>query len=162
MVYKFFDKKSKNSGVESVLNQLLENELHKPIIRKFKRTRLYSSFQKNIWRVYLPDMHLISKCNKRIWYLLCATDLFSKYARIVPFKDKKGITIVNAFQSILDSSSKKPNKIWVDQRSEFYNCSFKRKKENHLEMYSTYNEGKSVDLFIRTLKNKIYKHMAVV
>ena len=72
-------------------------------------------------------------------------------------KTKKGITIVNASQSILDSSNRKPNKIWVDQGSKFYNSSFKKLlKENHLEMYSTYNEGKSVDLFIRTLKNKIY------
>ena len=129
MVYKFFDKKSKNSGVESVLNQLLENELHKPIIRKFKRTRLYSSFQKNIWRVYLADMHLISKCNKRIWYLLCATDLFSKYARIVPFKDKKGITIVNAFQSILDSSSKKPTKYGLIKEVNFITVLSKERKK---------------------------------
>ena len=72
-------------------------------------------------------------------------------------KTKKGITIVNASPSILDSSNRKPNKVWVDQGSKFYNSSFKKLlKENHLEMYSTYNEGKSVDLFIRTLKNKIF------
>ena len=71
-------------------------------------------------------MLLISKYNKRIRYLLCAIDLFSKYAFVVPFKDKKGTTTVNAFQSILNKSKRKPNKIWVDQGIEFYNNNFKK------------------------------------
>ena len=83
-------------------------------------------------------MQLISKYNKGIRYLLCSIDLFSKYAWVVPLKEKKSITIVNAFQGILDSSKRKPNKIWVDQGSEFYNSRFKKwLKENHIEMYST-------------------------
>ena len=61
----------------------------------------------------------MSKYNKEIRYLLCAIDLFRKYAFVVPLKDKKGTTIVNAFQKILDNSKRKPNKIWVDQSSEF-------------------------------------------
>ena len=68
-------------------------------------------------------------------------------------------------KSILDSRKRKPNKIWVDQGSEFYNSLFKQwLKENHIEMYSTYNEGKSVvaEIFIRILRNKIYKHMIAV
>ena len=71
-------------------------------------------------------MQLISKCNKGIRYLLCAIDLFSKYAFAVPLKDKKGTTIANAFQSILNNSKRKPNKIWKAQGSEFYNTHFKR------------------------------------
>ena len=71
-------------------------------------------------------MQLISKCNKGIRYLLCAIDLFSKYAFAVPLKDKKGTTIANAFQSSLNNSKRKPNKIWKDQGSEFYNTHFKR------------------------------------
>ena len=80
-------------------------------------------------------------------------------------KDKKGATITNAFQKILDSSKRKPNKIWVHQGSQFYNNSFKKwLKDNGISMYSTYNEGKSVvaERFIRTLKNKIYKHMTAI
>ena len=102
-------------------------------------------------------MQLISKCNKEIRYLLCAIDLFSKYAFVLPLKDKKGTTIVNAFQSVLDNSKRKPNKIWVDQGSEFYNTYFKKwLKDNNIEMYSTHNEGKSVvaERFIKTLKKK--------
>ena len=110
-------------------------------------------------------MQLISKYNKKIRYLLCVIDIFSKYAWVVPLKDKKGVTMVNAFQSILNTSKRKPNKIWVDQGSEFYNKSFKKwLEDNDIKMYSTHNEGKSVvaERFIMTLKNKIHKHMAVV
>ena len=100
-------------------------------------------------------MQSLSKYNKGNKYLLCAIDLFSKCAWIVPIKDKKGVSIVNAFQKII-SEGRKPNKIWVDQVSEFYNNSFKDfLKKNNTEMYSTYNEGESVvaERFIRTLKN---------
>ena len=138
MVYKFFDKKSKGSGIKNEIkeNQQLANELHKPIIRKFKKRKVYSSFKDNIWCVDLADMQLISKYNRGIRYLLCAIDLFSKYAFVVPLKDKKGTTIVNAFQSILDSLKRKPNKIWVDQGNEFYNKSFKKwLKDNNIKMY---------------------------
>ena len=69
-------------------------------------------------------MQSLSKYNKGIKYLLCAIDLFSKYVWVVPLKDKKGVSIVNAFQKII-SKGRKPNKIWVDQSSEFYNTSFK-------------------------------------
>ena len=64
-------------------------------------------------------MQSLSKYNKGIKYLLCAIDLFSKYAWIVPLKEKRGITIVNAFQKII-SKGRKPNKIWVNQDGEFY------------------------------------------
>ena len=80
-------------------------------------------------------------------------------------KDKKGISIVNAFQSVLNNSKRKPNKIWVDKGSEFYNASFKKwLQDNDIVMYSTNNEGKSVvvERFIRTLKSKIYKHMTSI
>ena len=89
-------------------------------------------------------MQSLSKYNQGDKYLLCAIDLFSKYAWVVSLKDKKGISIVNAFQEIL-SKERKPNKIWVDQGSEFYKNLFKRfLKKNNIEMYSTCNEAKSV------------------
>ena len=96
---------------------------------------------------------------------MCAIDLFSKYAWVIPIKDKKGTSIVNAFKKIISEGQRKPNKIWVDQGSEFYNQSFKDfLKINNIEMYSTFNEGKSVadERFIRTLKNKIFKHMTAI
>ena len=169
MLYKFFDKKSKGSGLKENQGDFLQhsqlaNKLHKSIIRKFKKRKVYSSFKGNIWGVDLADMQLISKYNKGIRYLLCVIDLFSKYVWVVPVKDKKGVIIVHAFQKILDSSKRKPKKIWVDQGSEFYNVFKNFLKENDISMYSTYNEEKSVvaERFIRTLKNKIYKHMTAI
>ena len=98
MVYKFFDKKSKGGDIKSMSNQQLANELHKPIIRKFKRRKAYFSFKDNIWGAEPAiNKQLINKHNKEIRFLLCVTDMFSKYAWVVPLKDKKYITIVNAF-----------------------------------------------------------------
>ena len=100
-------------------------------------------------------MQLIRKHNKGIKYLLCVIDLFSKYSWVVPLKDKKGATITNSFQSILNSSKRKSNKLWLDHGSEFYNNASKRfLRDNDISMYSTHNEGKSVvaEKFIRTLK----------
>ena len=97
IVYKFFDKKSRGSGADAELNYQLANEPHKHIIRKFNRRKVYSSFRDNIWGNDLADMQSLSKYRKGIKYLLCAVDLFSKYAWVVPLKDKRRITIVNVF-----------------------------------------------------------------
>ena len=103
-------------------------------------------------------MESLSKYNKGIKYLLCAIDLFSKFARVIPIKDKKGTSIVNAFKKILSDSNRKSNKIWVDQGGKFYNKSFKDfLKINNIEMYSVVAER-----FIRTLKNRIFKHMIAI
>ena len=105
MVYKFFNKKSKGSGAKHVntklppQNQQLVEELHKSIIKKFEKRKVYAAFKGNIWGADLADIQL---------------------------KDKKGISIATAFQSILKQSNRKPNKIWVDKGSEFYNASFKK------------------------------------
>ena len=91
--------------------------------------------------------------------------MFSRYAWVIAIKDKKGTSIVNAFKKILSDSGRKPNKIWTDQGSEFYNNSFKDfLKKNNIEIYSTYNEGKSVvaERFIRTIKTKIHKYMTAI
>ena len=166
MAYKFFDKKSVGSGAKRVntkiapQNQQLAQELHKPIIRKFKKRKVYSAFKDNIWSADLADMQLLSRYNKGIKFLLSVIDIFSKYAWVVPLKDKKGISVVKAFQIILKQSNSrqrakgtsakqlKPNKIWADKGSEFYNASFKKWFQD--------------ERFIRTLKSKIYKYIASI
>ena len=109
MVYKFFDKTSSGSRVadNNVIKQniKLAGELHKPIIKKILKRKVYSSFRDNIWGANLADMQLISKFNKGFRFLLCVIDIFSKYAWVVPLKDKSGISIVNAFQKILKESN---------------------------------------------------------
>ena len=112
MVYKFFDKKSEGSGiVNNEENIQLPDKLHKPIIRKFEKRKVYSSFRDNIWGADLADMQLLNKFNKGFRFLLCVIDIYSKYAWAIPLKDKKGISIANVFQKVLDDSKRKPNKI---------------------------------------------------
>ena len=72
---------------------------------------MYSTFKDNIWGADLADMQLISKFNKGFRFLLCVIDIFSKYACVVSLKNKRGVSLVNAFQSILKESNRKPNKI---------------------------------------------------
>ena len=162
------DTSTKGSGVTTLTNkslsqnQQLVEELHKPIIKKFKKGKVYATFKDNIWGADLVDMQLIRRYNNGIRFLLCVIDIFSKYAWVVPLKDEKGVSIVTAFQSILKQSHRKPNRIWVDKGFEFYNASFKKwLRDNNIVMYSTHNEGKSVvaERFIRTIKSKIYKYM---
>ena len=96
---------------------------------------------------------------------MCVIDIFSKYTWVVPLKDKKGISIVDASQKIFGKSGRKPNKTWVNEGSEFYNNSFRKSlKINDIEKYSIRNEGKYVfaERFIRTLNTKIYKYMASI
>ena len=165
IVYNFFDKNSSGSGIKSMPNQQLANELHKPIIKELKKRKVYSSFKYNIWGADLADMQLISKFNKGVRFLLCVINIFSKFAWVIFLIDKKGITIVNAFQKVLNKLVRKPNKLWVDKGSELYNSSFKKwLKNNDIEMHSTRNEENSVtaERFVRPLKNKIYKHMTSV
>ena len=87
-------------------------------------------------------MQLISKFNKRFRFLLCVIDIFSKCVWVVPLKDKKCVTIIGAFQKVLDKSTPKRNKIWVDKGSEFCNSFFKKwLKDNDIAIYSMHNEG---------------------
>ena len=88
------------------INQLLQN-----------LGKVYSSFRDNIWGVDLADMQLLSKFNKGFRFLLCIIDIVIKYTWVIPLKDKKGISVVNAFQKILDNSERKSNKIWADKGS---------------------------------------------
>ena len=86
---------------ENITNKKLADELHKPMIRKFNKRKVHSSFIDNIWGADLADMQLISKFNQRFRFLLCVINIHSKYAWVIPLKDKKGTTITNAFPKIL-------------------------------------------------------------
>ena len=90
-------------------------------------------------------MQLTSTFNKAFRFLLCVIDIFSNYVWVVPLKDKKGVSIVDAFQTILDNSNRKPHKIWVEKEVNFTIIVLKKwLKYNEIVMYSIHNEGKSV------------------
>ena len=167
MAYNFFYKRTSSGTVKNVniSNKELAEELHKPIIKKFKKRKVHSPFVDNMLGAGLAEMQLIRKFNKVIRFLLCVIDIYSKYLWVIPLKDKTGITVTNAFQNILKKSNHKPDKIWVDEGSEFYKRLMKSWLEKKsIKTYSAHNEGKSVaaERFIRTLKNKIYKYMMSV
>ena len=132
MVYKFFDKKYSDDGVthankttiksEMKLNLQLAEEIQQPIIRKYEKRKLYSSFKDNVLGTDLVDMQLISKYDKDFQLLLCVINMLSICAWLFLGKIKR---YYNAFQKILDESNLKPNKIWVDKGSSFYNRSVK-------------------------------------
>ena len=110
MVYNFYDKKSEGGGVNIPLdfNQQLAEESHKTIIRNLKKRTVYSRFKDNIWGADLANMQLISNFNEGFRFLLYVIDIFSKYTSVVPLKDKKGVSIDDVFQKILDDSNRKP------------------------------------------------------
>ena len=88
MVYIVFDKKTSASGIknEIIFNKELAEELHKPIIRKFKKRKVHSTFIDNVWGTDLADMQLISKFSKKFRFLLCVIDIYSKYTLGSSFK----------------------------------------------------------------------------
>ena len=121
MICKFIDKKVSGGTVknENICNKELSEELHKPIIKKFRERTVESPLVDNISGADLTDMQLITKFKEGICFLLCVIDVLSKYVWVILLNDKSGLTITNAFQKILDESNCKPNKIWVDNGSEF-------------------------------------------
>ena len=155
MVYKFFNKKSSSLADESTRGGGCKSAIKKNLLEK---RRVYSSFKNNILDAGLADMQLIKTLDKGIRFSLCVIDIFSKYARVILLKYKKGTKISNALQKFLDESKRKPSKIWVAKESTFSNRSMKFSlQDNNIEMYSANKEGKSVvaERFIRTLKTNI-------
>ena len=144
MVYKFLDKKTW-SGVS--VNKQLAEEFHKPVIKTFKRRKVYATFKDNIWAAGLTKVKSLSSKNKNVKHLLCVIDVFTKYAWVEPLKDEKSKTVLNAFVEKVSESRRKSNELWVDQWSEFYN--------KHIQKWL----GNSViaKRFKKTLRDKIYK-----
>ena len=134
--------------------------LHKPIQRNFKRNRVIVGGIDQQWQIDLADMQSLRKFNDGYRYLLVCIDVFSKYAWMIPLKNKSGPSLVEAFKVIL-SSGRKPEKIMTDQGTEFLNRHFRAlMKEEDIELYNTYNETKAsiVERLIRTLKTKMWRY----
>ena len=144
MLYKFFwyeNISGSDIKNEIISNKELADELRKPIIRNFNKRKVHLPIIDNIWVADLACMQLISKFDKGFRFLLCVPDIYSKYYWVISLKDKKGITITNAFQKCLDESNRKSNKIWVHNGSKFDRISIKSWLEkNGIEMYSTHNK----------------------
>jgi transposase InsO family protein len=147
-------------GVETLWNEELANELHAPVKRKFQRRRVVSYGVDDVWSCDLVEMQEWSKQNRGYRYMLNVVDVYSKYAWSMKLLDKKGKTVLEAFKQIVNSSSRKPAHIWVDEGREFYNKDMDEWiKDNGVIRYSTYGEHKSavVERFNRTLKTMMWK-----
>ena len=133
---------------------MLAEELHKPVKRKFNKRRVLVNGIDKIWAADLADMKAFEDYNDGYTFLLLVIDIFSKYGWIVPLKNKKGKTVAEALENIFEE--RKPEKLWTDKGTEFYNKDVKKL----IEIYSTENEEKSsvVERWIRTMKEKMWKY----
>ena len=138
------------------MKKSLEEELHKPIKRKFDKRRVLVNGIDKIWAADLVDMQAFTKFNHGVQYLLAVIDVFSKYDWLIPFKDKTGKSVASALKTIF--KERKREKMQVDKGKEFYNKDVK----DFIELYSTENEKKSsvVERWIRTMKEKMWKYFS--
>ena len=147
------------------MTMVIAEELHKPVIKKLKRRKVYPRLKDNIWAADLAKMGSFSSENKNVKCLLCVIEVFTKYAWVKPLKDTQNNTILNAFINIVNKSNCKPNKLWIHQGREFYHKLIEEwLNNNNILMYSTHHEGKSViaKSFIKTLKAKINKKLQLM
>ena len=134
--------------------------MHKPIIRKFDKTKVQWPFIDDIWGADPADMQLISKFDKASRFFYVLLTFIANMHGLYPWKIRKDSTITNAFQIFFDESKRKPNEIWVDKGSEFYNRSMKSWLEKWYR--NVFNASVIGERFIRTLRNKIYKYMTTI
>ena len=150
--------------------QLLAKEVFNPQITKFRRERRIPLYKDETWSADLIDKSSLSKYSNNYKFILTVIDIFTKYAWAIPLKNKSGLSITNGFELVLGenpqggSKSRKPEKLWVDRGSEFYNKTFKSLlKEYETELYSTYSDLKAVfiERFNRTFLHIINKPMFI-
>lgn len=163
-LYRLARKSSKKVKLEDVRNWLRKQQtytLHKPIRRKFVRRKTIVGGIDYQWQADLADVSSMSKFNDKHRYLLCIIDVFSKFAWVVPIKDKTGKTLVNAFKSVL-KSGRRPKSLQTDKGSEFKNKEFQTfLKSKKIHFFTTENpetKASIVERFQRTLKSRMWKY----
>lgn len=137
---------------------------HKPIVKKFQRNKVITRGIDDLWQIDLADLQKISKYNDNNRYLVTCIDVFSKFAWVVPIKNKKSDTVLEAFKFIINSSGRKPNFLQSDQGTEFLNSKFKEYlSEIDVGFYYVNSELKAsvIERFNRTIKEKIYKYFTL-
>ena len=156
--------------MEKQQQHLLAKEVFSPQITKFRRERIIPLYKDETWSADLIDKSSLRKYNNNYKFILTVIDIFTKYAWAIPLKNKSGLPITNGFKIVLDESpqggseSRKPEKLWVDRGSEFYNKTFKcLLKEYETKLYSTYSDLEAVfiERFNRTLLHIINKPLSI-
>ncbi|PIK43278.1 hypothetical protein BSL78_19869 [Apostichopus japonicus] len=134
--------------------------LHKPSRKRYSRNRIYVNGIDDQWQADLVDVRQLSRQNRGFKYLLTCIDIFSKYAWVIPLKDKTGTSLKRAFLDIL-KDGRQPRKLQTDKGSEFFNRQVKNLLiEKDIHLFATHNETKAsvVERFNRTLKEKMWKY----
>ena len=137
------------------------DEIHHRAVKKFKRRQVIVNGIDEIWGIDLADLNILISYNNGYRYILCIIDVFSEYTWAVLLKNKTAAIVLSAVQEVVKKSKRIPQKVWLDQGSEFYNKLFQAwAKENNITMYSTHGESKSVvvERWVRSLKDIATKY----
>ena len=148
------------AGVREWLRENETYTLHKPVRYNFKRNRVYVNGIDDQWQADLVDVSSLSRFNKGNKFLLTCIDVFSKYAWVIPLRNKTSASLVDAFQSILDTG-RSPDKLQTDKGTEFLNAPFQHLLEKHeIKFFTTNSELKAsvIERFNRTLKTRMWKY----
>ena len=135
--------------------------LHRPMIKNFRRNRVFAKTIDSLWEIDLINLQSLHKYNKNYKYLVTCIDVLSKYAWVVAMKNKSADSLLEAFKTILKESGRKPEKIHTDRGSEFINKKYQSfLKQKGIGFYHTFNETKAsvVERFNRTLKTRMYRY----
>ena len=139
-------------------------EIFSPVIKKFQRIQIQTHYKDECWSIDLIDRSSLSKYNKNYKFIFTIIDNHTKYAWAIPLKDKSGKSTTTAFKKLIETSKRKPDKIWSDKGKEFYNKTFLDfLKQNEIQIYSTNSDLKAVfvERFNRTLLDLIKKPMYI-
>ena len=142
----------------------IAKEIFSPVIKKFQRIQIQTHYKDECWSIDLIDRSSLSKYNKNYKFILTIIDNDTKYAWAIPLKDKSGKSTTEAFKKLIETSKRKPNKVWSDRGKEFYNTTFLHYlKEQNIQIYSTNSDLKAVfvERFNRTLLDLIKEPMYI-
>ena len=152
----------KPSTTQKSLESQLAYTLHKPVRRRFKRNRVFVNGKDEQWQADLVDVQALKRDNKGYRFLLTVIDVLSKYAWVVPLKDKTGQSLRNAFEVIFKKDGRVPERLQMDAGKEFLNYNFQKYlATKNVRHFVTYNETKAqiVERFNRTLKNRMWRYL---
>ena len=139
-------------------------EIFSPVIKKFQRIQIQTHYKDECWSIDLIDRSSLAKYNKNYKFIFTIIDNHTKYAWAIPLKDKSGKSTTAAFKNLLETSKRKPHKIWSDRDKEFYNTTFLHYlREQNIQIYSTNSDLKAVfvERFNRTLLDLIKEPMYI-
>ena len=146
------------------LKHQITEEIFSPVIKKFQRIQIQTHYKDECWSIDLIDRSSLSKYNKNFKFIFTISDNHTKYAWAIPLKDKSGKSTTTAFKILLETSKRKPHKIWSDRGKEFYNQTFLHYlNEQNIQIYSTNSDIKAVfvERFNRTLLDLIKEPMYI-